>query len=421
MPLKPAIAAPASRASAGVGRARQLHHQHRLGGETRRDRRARGRCRPWPCRRRRSRPAARPRRGSAGRPGAPAGRARPRRRRTRRSARPAPAIFDGSAATKSVCSGAVTTVSLRLRSAESDLAAFRGFGQNGGARPRSTEASMTRLDRYILRQLIAALGFFLLIFTGVVWLTQAVRLIDTVVASGQSARVFLEFSAPGAAAGLRHRAAARRHRRGAARAQPALHRQRARGDDGRRPRPGRRCCGRSRSSAACSPLAMPVVLMVLVPRTGAILAERTRAIRSDLANALIVERQFLHPITGLTLFIADAGGSGEMRGHLPQRPARPRAAGHLLGRARAAAARGDGGAAGHARGRGARRRHGGRAHRGALRRVRLRPQRPACARTASGCRGRRNIRCWQLLQPTPEMLAGALQPRRLRRPRATTS
>ena len=38
-------------------------------------------------------------------------------------------------------------------------------------------------------------GFFVLVFTGVVWLTQAVRLIDTVVASGQSARVFLEFSA----------------------------------------------------------------------------------------------------------------------------------------------------------------------------------------------------------------------------------
>ena len=35
----------------------------------------------------------------------------------------------------------------------------------------------------------------MLIFTGVVWLTQAVRLIDTVVASGQGARVFLEFSA----------------------------------------------------------------------------------------------------------------------------------------------------------------------------------------------------------------------------------
>ena len=54
---------------------------------------------------------------------------------------------------------------------------------------------MTRLDRYILQQLVAASGFFVLVFTGVIWLTQAVRLIDTVVASGQSASIFLEFSA----------------------------------------------------------------------------------------------------------------------------------------------------------------------------------------------------------------------------------
>ena len=38
--------------------------------------------------------------------------------------------------------------------------------------------------------------------------------------------------------------------------------------------------------------------MVLVPRGGAALAERTREIRSDLAGALIVERQFLHPVEG---------------------------------------------------------------------------------------------------------------------------
>ncbi len=42
---------------------------------------------------------------------------------------------------------------------------------------------MTRLDRYILQQLVAAVGFFVLVFTGVIWLTQAVRLIDVVVAT----------------------------------------------------------------------------------------------------------------------------------------------------------------------------------------------------------------------------------------------
>ena len=73
-------------------------------------------------------------------------------------------------------------------------------------------------------------------------------------------------------------------------------------------------------------LAMAIVLTVLVPRSGAILAERTRAIRSDLANALIVERQFLHPLSGLTLFITDTSREGEMAGIFlnDQRdPARP--------------------------------------------------------------------------------------------------
>ena len=53
---------------------------------------------------------------------------------------------------------------------------------------------MKTLNRYILRQLIAAFGFFALIFTGVIWLTQAVRLIDTVISSGQGAWTFVTFS-----------------------------------------------------------------------------------------------------------------------------------------------------------------------------------------------------------------------------------
>jgi lipopolysaccharide export system permease protein len=172
---------------------------------------------------------------------------------------------------------------------------------------------VTRLDRYILRQLIAALGFFVLVFTGVVWLTQAVRLIDTVVASGASARIFLEFSAlvlpqvlvivlPLAGIGAALYALNKLYTdselvvmMGAGLGPAALLRPVA-------------------AFGAMLAAAMAVVVMLLVPRTGAILAERTQAIRSDLANALIVERQFLHPAPGLTLFIADAGGTGEMGG-----------------------------------------------------------------------------------------------------------
>jgi lipopolysaccharide export system permease protein len=172
---------------------------------------------------------------------------------------------------------------------------------------------VSRLDRYILRQLIAAFAFFVLIFTGVVWLTQAVRLIDTVVASGQSARVFLEFSAlvlpqvfvivlPLAGMGGALYALNRLYTdselivmMGAGLGPMAMLRPVA-------------------IFGALIALAMVVVLMVLVPRSGAILAERTREIRSDLANALIVERQFLHPAEGLTLFITDTSREGEMAG-----------------------------------------------------------------------------------------------------------
>ena len=139
------------------------------------------------------------------------------------------------------------------------------------------------------------------------------RLIDTVVASGQSARVFLEFSAlvlpqvlvivlPLAGIGAALNALNKLYTdselvvmMSAGLGPAALLRPVA-------------------IFGAMLAAAMAVVLMVLVPRTGAILAERTQAIRSDLANALIVERQFLHPVAGLTLFIADAGGTGEMGG-----------------------------------------------------------------------------------------------------------
>ena len=184
---------------------------------------------------------------------------------------------------------------------------------------------MTRLDRYILQQLVAAVGFFLLVFTGVIWLTQAVRLIDTVVASGQSAMVFLEFSflvlpqvfvivLPLAGIGA---------------ALFALNRLYTDSELIVMMGAGLGPARMLRPVAAFGimiGLAMALVLSVLVPRSGAVLADRTRAIRSDLANALIVERQFLHPLPGLTLFISDTSRQGEMAGLFlnDQRdPARP--------------------------------------------------------------------------------------------------
>lgn len=184
---------------------------------------------------------------------------------------------------------------------------------------------MTRLDRYILRQILGALGFFVLVFTGVVWLTQAVRLIDTVVASGQGPQVFLSFSIlvlpqvavivlPLSAMGAALFALNKLYTdselivmMGAGLGPFAMLRPVA-------------------IFAALVALAMMLVMMALVPLSGAVLADRTRAIRSDLANALIVERQFLHPAEGLTLFLTDTSREGEMAGLFlnDQRdPARP--------------------------------------------------------------------------------------------------
>ncbi len=54
---------------------------------------------------------------------------------------------------------------------------------------------MRSLDRYIFRQILGPFLFFVLVFTGVIWLTQSLRVINTVVNNGQSAMVFLEFTA----------------------------------------------------------------------------------------------------------------------------------------------------------------------------------------------------------------------------------
>lgn len=54
---------------------------------------------------------------------------------------------------------------------------------------------MSRYDRYVLSQLLLLFGLFSLILVGVFWINRAVTLFDRLIADGQSALVFLEFSA----------------------------------------------------------------------------------------------------------------------------------------------------------------------------------------------------------------------------------
>lgn len=54
---------------------------------------------------------------------------------------------------------------------------------------------MTRFDRYLLSQLLMLFGFFSLVLVLVYWVNRAVVLFDQLIANGQSAGVFIEFTA----------------------------------------------------------------------------------------------------------------------------------------------------------------------------------------------------------------------------------
>ncbi|QPM89550.1 LPS export ABC transporter permease LptF [Pseudooceanicola algae] len=54
---------------------------------------------------------------------------------------------------------------------------------------------MARFDRYLLSQLMMLFGFFALVLVAIYWINSAVRLFDQLIADGQSAWVFLEFTA----------------------------------------------------------------------------------------------------------------------------------------------------------------------------------------------------------------------------------
>ena len=54
---------------------------------------------------------------------------------------------------------------------------------------------VSRYDRYVLSQYLIFFGFFALILVAVFWVNRAVVLFDTLIGNGQSALVFLEFTA----------------------------------------------------------------------------------------------------------------------------------------------------------------------------------------------------------------------------------
>lgn len=68
------------------------------------------------------------------------------------------------------------------------------YGIGSGEVTRAPGGMIGRFDKYLLTQLLTLFGFFALVLVLVYWVNRAVILFDQLIANGQSALVFLEFS-----------------------------------------------------------------------------------------------------------------------------------------------------------------------------------------------------------------------------------
>jgi len=172
---------------------------------------------------------------------------------------------------------------------------------------------LNRLNRYFLAQLIGPFGFFSLVIVGILWLAQALPLIDNVIESGQSAAVFLEITSyliprvlmvalpiSALAASLY-----------------ALNKLYTESELVVMMTAGLSPMALARPVIIFGTLVMvimAVVTLLLVPASQTMLGQRLADFRSDFAKTLIKEGQFIHPANGVTLFIKDTSKAGEMAG-----------------------------------------------------------------------------------------------------------
>lgn len=169
------------------------------------------------------------------------------------------------------------------------------------------------ITRYVLRELVRPFGFFLIVFTGVIWLTQSLRVIDTVVNSGQNATVFLEFSVlllPTAMSIVMPIAAfaATLYTVNRLFADSEIVAMIAAGMSGVR-------LARPVALFGLAMMAlMAAVTLWLAPLATREMRTRVHELRADIANALIFEGRFLHPAAGLTVYVRENASGGALLG-----------------------------------------------------------------------------------------------------------
>ncbi|WP_424940132.1 LptF/LptG family permease [Aliiroseovarius sp. S253] len=170
---------------------------------------------------------------------------------------------------------------------------------------------MARFDRYMLSQLVVLFGFYGLVLVMLFWVNRAVRLFDQLIANGQTALVFLEFSAmilPGvivfiipiasfaASVSVTNRlnseselVVAQAAGYGPFRlARPVL------------------------VFGVLTALFMLVLTHILVPMSQLRFAERQAEIAENVTARFLTEGSFVHPAEGITLYIREISPAGEL-------------------------------------------------------------------------------------------------------------
>ncbi|MEL6218520.1 MAG: LPS export ABC transporter permease LptF [Pseudomonadota bacterium] len=172
---------------------------------------------------------------------------------------------------------------------------------------------MRSLDRYILSQLVWPFVFFVLVFTGVIWLSQSLRVIDTVVNNGQSARVFLEFTAlllPTVLAIVLPVACF-------AATLYAINRLYGDSEIVVMMAAGLSGLSMLRPVALFASgvlLVLLVITLYLMPNTKRMMQERVSEVRGDIAAAFLREGAFVSPAKRVTIYLRRMGRPGEMLG-----------------------------------------------------------------------------------------------------------
>lgn len=170
---------------------------------------------------------------------------------------------------------------------------------------------MARIDRYILAQLLVQFGFAGLVLVLLFWINRAVRLFDQIIASGETALVFLEFSAmilPGVIVFVLPIAAFTA-------TVSVTNRLNAESELVVAQSTGFGPFRLARPVLIFGVMAASFMLIlthVLVPKSQLRFAERQAEIAKNVTARFLTEGSFVHPAKGITLYIREISPEGEL-------------------------------------------------------------------------------------------------------------